>query len=360
MAPTLKMEGISKAFGAVQAVADGHLVVNAGEVVALLGANGAGKSTLMNILGGVLRPDAGTIAIDGTAVSFATPRDAQASGVAFVQQELSVFPTLSVAENVFAGDYPVRGGRIDRAAMRARTAELLQTLGVDIAPDRPLEGLSTGECQLVEIARAMRRDPRIVIFDEPTSSLSAREKERFHDVVAVLKGNGVAVLYITHFINEVFGVADRVSIMRGGDTVADRAIGEITQAEIVEIMLGDVVADGRIGAHLHPGAQTVLEVENLALPGRVESASFSLHAGEIVGLWGLLGSGRTELVRALLGLDGMPEGDIRLRRNGALAPVTAEELQRSAAFVTEDRKREGLLLPCSVSRNMALPNGATL
>ena len=358
-ASVLELRGLAKSFGAVRAVAHGDLAVRAGEVVALLGANGAGKSTLMGMLGGVLRPDAGEIVLRGAPVAFAGPRDAARAGVAFVQQELSVFPTLTVAENVFADAYPTRHGRIDRAAMCVRTRELLATLGADLDPDRPLEGLSTGACQMVEIARAMRREPDVVVFDEPTSSLSAREKERFHDVVRLLRARGVAVIYITHFIGEIFGVCDRAVVMREGRTVLDRPLAGLHQSEIVEAMLGEIVATGRLGADAAPG-EVVLSVESLSLPGRVEEASFELRAGEVVGVWGLLGSGRTELVRALLGLDGTPAGRIRLRDGAALCEVTPEALRRATAFVTEDRRGEGLLMPFSVARNIALPNLAAL
>ncbi|MEM7567211.1 MAG: sugar ABC transporter ATP-binding protein [Pseudomonadota bacterium] len=354
--PALELRGLAKAFGAVQAVRQGDLTVRAGEVVALLGANGAGKSTLMNMLGGVLMPDDGEIRRAGQRVAFAGPQDAREAGIAFVQQELSVFPTLTVAENVFADGYPTRAGRIDRAAMRVKTRELLETLGADLDPDRDLEGLSTGACQMVEIARAMRREPEVVIFDEPTSSLSAREKARFHDVVGLLASRGVAVVYITHFIGEIFGVCDRAVVLREGETVANLRVSDTTQAEIVEAMLGSVEAVGRLApAQATPGA-VLLKVESLALPGRVEEASFALRRGEIVGLWGLLGSGRTELVRALLGLDGQPSGAIRLDTGAGLVPATPEMVRADAAFVTEDRKGEGLLLPFSVADNVALPS----
>ncbi|XWN34083.1 MAG: sugar ABC transporter ATP-binding protein [Devosia sp.] len=356
MSAALEMRAIKKAFGEVQAVTDGNLSVNAGEAMALLGANGAGKSTLMNVLGGLLRPDAGEIVLGGKTVTLAGPKDAARAGIAFVQQELAIFPTMTVAENVFADDFPVRGGRIDRSFMGTRTRELLALLGSNLDPDRPLEGLSTGDCQMVEIARAMRRSPAIVIFDEPTSSLSSREKERFHDLVRRLKGEGVAVVYITHFIGEIFGVCDRVTVMRGGATIANTAVDEITQNEIVEMMLGEVVAGGRIAGEAPLEAPTALAVTALSLPGRVEEATFTVKQGEVVGVWGLLGSGRTELVRALLGLDGPVSGEITVWDGTGLKPATPEAVRARTAFVTEDRKGEGLLLPFSVATNIALPN----
>lgn len=356
-APALSLRGIHKAFGAVKAVRHADLEVAAGEVVALLGANGAGKSTLVNIVGGVHRPDGGRMARGGEPVAFHGPHDASLAGIAFVQQELTLFPTMTVAENVFADAYPTRGGRLDTALMRTRTAELLKTLGAELDPDETLEGLSTGACQMVEIARAMRGAPDVVIFDEPTSSLAANEKARFHDVVRLLAGEGVAVIYITHFIDEIFGVCDRAVVMREGETVQNFTVSETDHAAIVEAMLGSVAAGGRLAPHDPAPGATLLEVNALTLPGRVEAASFHLSRGEIVGLWGLLGSGRTELVRALLGLDGAPSGTIALDRDGTgLRPANPAAVRAAAAFVTEDRKGEGLLLPFSVARNVAVPN----
>ena len=358
--PILELAGLQKTFGVTRAVVDGNLTLRSGEAVALIGANGAGKSTLMNMLGGIVRPDAGEIRVHGRAVELRSPRDAARAGIAFVQQELAVFPTLSVAENVFADDYPVHLGRIDRARMAARTEELLAAVGADLDPARPLEGLSTGACQMVEIARAMRSEPKIVIFDEPTSSLSAREKERFHQVVHRLKASGVAIVYITHFINEIFGTCDRVCVMRNGAMVADAPVNSVSHAELVDLMLGEVVADERLVPDDLVHDDAVLTVENLTLPGQVEDASFTLHRGEIVGLWGLLGSGRTELARAVLGLDGPPSGRLTLHAGSRSRVVRPEEVRRITAFVTEDRKGEGLLMPFSVARNVALPNLETL
>lgn len=362
--PTLVMLGLAKSFGPTKAVVDGNLQVTSGQAVALLGANGAGKSTLMNLLGGIFPPDAGTITIDGQIVSLSSPRASIDQGIAFVQQELSVFPTMSIAENVFADAYPTRGGRLDQRKMTARSKALLETLGADLDPTLPLEGLSTGECQMVEIARAMRRDPKILIFDEPTSSLSNREKERLHGVIKTLKARGVAIIYITHFIGEIFNVCERAVVMRNGASVADVSLADASHADLVRLMLGDVVTTGRMVASHTDFSDIVLKVTNLSLPGRVEQASFCLHAGEIVGLWGLLGSGRTELVRAMLGLDGKPSGTIEIAEdrgtNRALKTVTPSALRAVTAFVTEDRRREGVLLPFSVAKNAALPNLQTL
>ncbi|MEO1020080.1 MAG: sugar ABC transporter ATP-binding protein, partial [Pseudomonadota bacterium] len=354
--PILSMVGLSKSFGTVQAVSDANLEVEASQAVALMGANGAGKSTLMNMLGGVIEPDHGRILLDGQPAMFSGPRDAAQAGISFVQQELSTFATMTIADNIFIDEFPLRLGRLDRRAMRQVTNELLSKLGAELDPDSRLESLSTGERQMVEIARAMRRRPRIIIFDEPTSSLTSREKSRLHEVIHQLKSQGVAIVYVTHFVREIFEVCDRVSIMRNGATVADRPIAETSYAEVVRTMLGDIASSGRMVNNETTHGDTILKIEGLALPGRVEHAQFDLRQGEILGVWGLLGAGRTELARAILGLDGQVHGRIMLRQGEAIAPVTSEALRAVTAFVTEDRRGEGLLLPFSVAENVLLPN----
>jgi ABC-type sugar transport system ATPase subunit len=353
---TLIVSHLRKAYGAVQAVSDASLTVERGQAVAIMGANGAGKSTLMNMLGGLVPPDGGTITLDGQGLHLTSPASAIAAGIAFVQQELSVFPTMTVAENICIGNFPVRGGRVDKAAMRAEASALLAALGAHLHPDTPVADLSTGERQMIEIARATRRKPRVLIFDEPTSSLAAAEKARLFDLIRVLKAQGVAILYITHFVAETFQVCDRVMVMRDGRSVADRAIADVAKGDVVKLMLGEIGSQARLVPAAHRPGPPVLRVANLASPHRIEDASFTLHAGEIVGLWGLLGSGRTELARGLLGLDGAVTGQIAFGLDGQTAPILPHDLRRHAAFVTEDRRGEGLLLPFSVADNIALPN----
>ncbi len=354
--PVLTISRVRKSFGLVNAVVDANLTAFSGEAVALMGANGAGKSTTMNMLGGLIRPDAGEICVDGKLVTFVGPRAATEAGIAFVHQELSVFPTMTVAENIFIGDFPLKFGRIDRKKIERESAALLSSLGAHMSPATLVSELSVGERQMVEIARAMRRNPRIVIFDEPTSSLSSREKAYFTDTLRALKSRGVAVIYITHFVSEIFDVCDQVVVMRNGETVANRPIGDVTHADVVSLMLGEIAARDHSDGSLSANAEVVLKVENLSNPGRIEDASFELHKGEILGLWGLLGAGRTELVRGLLGYDGVAKGLIQLRGENGLAPVSSHELRQCTAFVTEDRRGEGLLLPMSVANNIALPN----
>ncbi len=354
MTALLQMRGIDKSFGSVAALRDATLEVRAGEAHALMGANGAGKSTLMNVLGGLVARDAGQLAIAGETVEIRSPAEAGAHGIRFVHQELNMLPSMTVAENVLIADFPTRGARIDRRAAHARVAALLARLQCGFDPDDPVEALGMGDRQMVEIARALARDPRIVIFDEPTSSLSDREKQRLFEVIARLKADGAAVIYITHFVDEIFQVCDRYTVMRGGRTVGTGSIAETDVQQIVRLMLGDIAERVRLRVTRPPG-EPVLSVRNLS-GGMLSNIGLTLRAGEILGLWGLLGSGRTEIMRALLGLDPISRGEIWLRRAGGLHPVAPAALRAEVGFVTEDRRGEGLLLPLSVAANIAYAN----
>jgi ABC-type sugar transport system ATPase subunit len=358
--PALVISGLRKSFGPVNAVTNATLAAYRGQALALMGANGAGKSTTVNMLGGLMKPDAGEIRINGQVASFNGPRAATEAGIAFVHQELSIFPTMSVAENIFIGDFPIRAGRIDRSRIEREAGTLLDALGAKMSPAALVSELSVGERQMVEIARAMRRSPDILIFDEPTSSLSSREKGYLKETIRALKGSGVAIIYITHFVSEIFEVCDRVVVMRNGETVADHAITDVDHGEVVRLMLGDIAVRERPARHASADAETILRVTGLSSPGRIDDASFDLRRGEILGLWGLLGAGRTEMVRGLLGLDGTVRGTIELLSDDCLAPVAPAQLRQCTAFVTEDRRGEGLLLPMSIADNIALPNLRTL
>ena len=345
-APTkLVMTGIGKRFAGVVALDDASLSVRAGEAHALVGANGAGKSTMMNVLGGVIRKDQGEIRIDGALVEFGDPREARRHGIGVVHQELNMLPSMTVAENVLIDELPTRGGLTDLGAMRERVRAVLKRLGCTFEADEVVESLSIGDRQMVEVARALSGDPGILIFDEPTSSLSAREKERLFEVIAALKRSGVAIVYITHFLHEITDVCDRVTVMRNGKTVATSVLAEITLGEVVQQMLGNVQQQDRLRPPRRPEGAPLLEVRGLTRQGVLDRVSFDLHAGEILGLWGLLGSGRTEILRALVGLDPVDGGTLRYARAGALAEITPARLHAHAGFVTEDRRGEGLLLP---------------
>jgi ABC-type sugar transport system ATPase subunit len=354
--PFLTMSGISKAFPGVVALDRAELFADSGRVTALMGANGAGKSTLMNILGGIVVRDAGEIAIAGKPATLRTPIESLAAGIAFVQQELNSLPTMSIAENIFIDAFPGRFGGIDYVQCNRRSRELMQRLGSDLDPGTIVGELSIGDRQLVEIARALRRDPELLIFDEPTSSLSVRERERLFEVIRGLKADGVALIYITHFIDEIFDVSDQVTVMRNGRTVFNGATSGVTEQDVVHHMLGSRENEGHLQPHRPLDPPELLRVEGLRRGNVLTGVSFSLKAGEVVGLWGLLGSGRTELLRALVGLDPMEAGSLSYIEAGRTPITTPAGLYRRAGFVTEDRRGEGLFLPMSAGDNIVMPN----
>jgi ABC-type sugar transport system ATPase subunit len=353
--PHLDMQHIVKSFPGVQALRGVQLQAWAGEAMALMGANGAGKSTLMNVLGGVIRADDGEIRIGSKAVTLRSPLDATANGIAFVHQEMALLPTMTVAENMHITRFPTRGGLINGKVMEARCNKVLSRLGCGFSPRTRVQDLSTGDRQMVEIARALLSEPSIILFDEPTSSLTSREKARLFDVIRALKQEGVTIIYITHFIDEIFQICERVTVLRGGETVGAGALKDFTPDQIVQLMIGDLDVEQRE----HRAVKTdtpALRVNGLTRDGVLNNISFTLHEGEILGLWGLLGSGRSETVRSVIGLDPLDSGTIELRVNGALKTVRPSEAQRHIGMITEDRRGEGLLLPMSVKNNLSLAN----
>jgi ABC-type sugar transport system ATPase subunit len=345
------MEGISKAYAGVAVLRDASLEAHGGEAIALVGANGAGKSTLMNILGGDVTSDHGRISIDGIDVAIRSAREAALKGIAFVHQELAMLPTLTVADNIFIDNLPTSGPFISNAEMRRRSRELLGRLGSSVSPESRVEELSIGDRQLVEIARALRHQPRIIIFDEPTSSLTEPERRRLFKVIRGLKAEGVVIIYITHFLDEIFSVCERVTVMRNGETVWSSPIAEVDPAKVVHLMLGVSAGEGRIREPTASQGESLLQVT-----GVLKDISFEIRAGEIVGLWGLLGSGRTELLRAMVGLDPIDNGTILWNGKNGVSKITPRQLHREVGFVTEDRRGEGIHLPLSVRDNIALPN----
>jgi ABC-type sugar transport system ATPase subunit len=354
--PVLELANIHKRFGSAVALDGAKLTLRAGEAHALMGANGAGKSTLMNILGGILQRSEGEIRVAGAPVEIASPRDARRLGISFVHQELNMLPSMSVAENVLIDELPTKGPFIAAKQMRERVQTILERLGCGFSPDIAVEALGMGDRQMVEVARALASDPQILIFDEPTSSLSKREKLRLFDVIAKLKAAGTAIVYITHFLDEIFETCERVTVMRNGKTVASGPLADYRPHDIVTHMLGDVRLEERLRPPRAPQGDPVLEVDGISREGALEDVSFQLHPGEIVGLWGLLGSGRTEILRGLVGLDGLDAGQIRLRKDGRMGSVSPADLHAEVGFVTEDRRGEGLLLPLPVASNISFAN----
>jgi len=347
--PRLSMRGVSKSFAATVALDGVDLHVAPGEVVALVGQNGAGKSTLMAILAGALAPDAGVMTLDGRPYAPRDPLEARRAGVAMIYQELSVAPHLSVMENVVLGTEPVRVGFVQRGRARRLTQDVLARLGhADIPPEAVVGRLSVAEQQLVEIARAFAIGARVLVLDEPTSSLGREDVRRLFELVRRLKADGHAVVYISHFIEEVKDVADRFVVLRDGRNAGGGPTAGATREEIVSLMVGRRVEDLFPRSARHAG-EAILDVEGIG-PG---SIGFTLHRGEVLGIAGLMGAGRTRLLRTLFGLAPVRAGRIRLGAySGAAAPPRRWE--QGMGLLSEDRKGEGLALGLSVAENLAL------
>jgi ribose transport system ATP-binding protein len=357
--PLLRLTNISKSYPGVRALSRVSLTVNRGEVLALIGENGAGKSTLMKILGGVVKPDEGTIEIDNVArESFSVPESLR-SGIAFVHQELNLFDNLDVGANVLIGREPLSAGPlklVDRKTTKRIVAPLLNRLGVDFDVDDLVSDLSLAQRQLLEIAKALSLNARVVIMDEPTSSLTSTETDRLMRVISELKTDGVSIIFITHRLNEVATCADRVVVLRDGSVVGELPRGEIYRDAMIRLMIGRDLKSLYMPPKTPPGAN-VLEVVGLrtvAHPGI--ATSLSLRAGEILGMAGLIGAGRTELARAVFGVDPTLGGDIRL--NGAPVSIRSakDAIKHGIYLAPEDRKRSGLVLENSISENISLPN----
>jgi ribose transport system ATP-binding protein len=356
-APLLAMRGIRKSFGGVEVLHGVDLTLNGGEVLALLGENGAGKSTLMKILGGDYARDGGEILVDGAPLDLRSPRDAEHAGIRIIYQELNYAPDLSVAENVLMGHLPRRPGLlgIDWREAYRRTAEILATLKTDIDPRTPVGRLSVGRQQLVEIAKALSSKARILVMDEPTAALTSREVHLLFETIASLRAQGVGLIYISHRLDEVEQVAQRITVLRDGNVAGDVAMADVSRADIVRMMVGRAVEALYPARHGEPG-EPILEVENLTRPGAFENVSFTVRAGEIVGLYGLMGAGQTEVTRALFGVAPATSGQIRVAGRPVRTLSPREGKAGGIGLVPEDRKREGLVLGMSVADNLTLGN----
>ena len=354
--PYLRMVNIQKSFPGVQALKGVDFEAYAGEALALIGANGAGKSTLMNVLGGVIQPDEGEIRIAGNTIKIHDPLEAADHGIAFVHQEMAVLRTLTIAENLYITSFPTRNGLIDNEKARQLSRDALRRLGHDFPPDAKMRDLSPGDQQIVEIARALLGDPKIIIFDEPTSSLTSREKERLFEIIRSLKEQGVTIIYITHLMDEVFGICERAVVLRNGESVGGGLLKDFNYEDIVRLMIGTQDVSSYFRRHSANIGDTVLHVKGISRQGVLYNISFELHRGEILGLWGLMGSGRTELARAIVGLDSIDAGTLELCKNGSLETIRPQESKKWIGMITENRREEGLLLPKSVKTNLSLAN----
>ena len=353
--PLLEVRNLEKTFPGVRALSGVSFDVRPGEAHALLGENGAGKSTLIKIVSGVYQPDAGEILIDGRVTRFATPEDAKRAGVATIYQELLLFPELTVAENIYLGHAPrARGGRIDWRAMRAKADALLASLEIDdLAADQIVGALSVGHRQRVEILRALSHDARILIMDEPTAALTESDVTRLFDIVRRLKSRGVGIVYISHRLDELFEIADRVTVLRDGAYVGAREVADTNAAELVQMMVGRRI-ENLFPKTSAPIGAPVLEARGLVCHPMTRNVSLDVRAGEIVGLAGLVGSGRSELAQVLFGITPAEHGEIRLV--GETVKVNSPESARSRgiAYVPEDRGVQGLVRPMSVLQNFSL------
>ncbi len=358
-APLLEMRGIGKRFAGVTALRDVALTARAGEVLALMGENGAGKSTLMKILGGVQPPDTGEIRIDGRPVVLDGVRAAKRQGIALIHQELMLAPNLDIAANIFLGNEgaPVLLAPLRRAAMLKRAAALLARVGLPVAPTVQVGKLTVGQMQMVEIARALSTDARILIMDEPTASLSAAESEKLFEVIRKLRADGVCIIYISHRMEEVQLLADRVTVLRDGRWAGDLPRAEATSDKIVALMVGRELS----GAYFPDKAgrtagEVVLEVRDLLVPGAPAGVSFAARRGEILGFAGLVGAGRTELMTAIFGVTPARAGTMALDGLPFAPRSPREAIERGVYLAPEDRKHHGLVLPMSITENTTLPN----
>ena len=352
-APFLEMHGIRKVFPGVVALDDVNFDVRAGEVHALLGENGAGKSTLIKIIAGVYQRDGGTMRVAGEEVNFRDPADALARGIKVVYQELDLVPELSVAENVFLGGYPrTPRGFVDFPALRARTRELLAELGLDIDPELPVGELRVAEQQLVEIARALSRQARLIVMDEPTSALSPSEVDTLFAVTERLMSRGVAIIYVSHKLDEIYRIADRVTVFRDGKRVVTEAVASTTPRQLVAWMVGRDLQD------LFPKSEAVIGRPLLVVGGLsgsgLSDVSFTVHAGEIVGIFGLMGAGINTLGRVVFGAAPRHGGVVTLDGRVVRPNAPRDAIAKGMGLLTESRKEDGLVLPLSVRSNMTL------
>lgn len=355
MPSLLEMRDVVRSFPGVLALRGVNLTLGRGEVLALLGENGAGKSTLMKILGGAYRAERGSISLDGEPVHFYSPQDARRAGIAIIYQEFNLVPGLNAVENIFLGQELMRGGFISARDERRRARELFQRLGVEIDLDVPCRRLTTAQQQLVEIAKALAFEARIIVMDEPTAALTTHEVERLFAIIDDLRRHGIAVIYISHRLDEIFRVADRVTVLRDGANVGERPIGEITRPQMIEMMVGRELTNEFPPRSVSIGG-TRLKVENLSRGRAVRNVSFEVRRGEILALTGLVGGGRTETARLIFGADRRDAGLIALDGRPLAIDSPRDAIAAGIGLLPEDRKTQGLSLGHSVRVNFGLPN----
>jgi ribose transport system ATP-binding protein len=353
----IEMKNISKSFNGVPVLKNVQFSVLPGEVHALMGENGAGKSTLMKILTGVYTKDAGTILINGKETTFKNPKQAEQAGIAFIHQELNIWPNLTVAENLFLGREHQYGktGILKNKEMNRLAEEWLANLGLAIKATTLAGKLSVGQQQMIEIAKALMTNAEVIIMDEPTSALTEREIETLFKVIQKLKNQGVSFIYISHRMEEIFHLCDRVTVLRDGQYIATKSIKETSLDEVVRFMVGRTIGE-RYPQLTHKAKDIFLEVKQLTKRGMFENISFHVRQGEILGVAGLMGAGRTEIMKSIFGFVPADEGEIFIQGNRVRIKNPYDAIRHGIGFVTEDRKSEGLILHFSIRENIALPN----
>jgi len=351
------MRGITKRFPGVVALDRVSLGLGRGEILALMGENGAGKSTLLKILAGVYAPDEGEVLLQGKPVRVHSVASAKALGVGVIYQELMLAANLDVAANIFLGNEPRAGilGALNRKRMWCEAEKLLKKVGLNVSPDTPTRQLTTGQMQMVEICKALNQNARILVLDEPTASLSFQETERLLALIAELRASGISMLYVSHRMEEVFRIADRITVLRDGCHVGDLAVGDATPAKVVSMMVGRDLTSCFPHRRSQPG-ERVLSVDNVVVPGSPAGVSFDAHRGEILGFAGLVGSGRTELMQVVAGLTRALSGKMLFESQAYAPRHMADAIRRGVYLVPEDRKLQGLVLPMSIAENISLPD----
>lgn len=355
MSEILAMEHITKTYPGVKALDDVSVSFTEGEVHAVMGENGAGKSTLMKILNGMFPADSGEIRFSGQKTIIHSPKDAIALGIAMIHQELNPIKDLTIAENMFVGRYPKRGGFVDWSGMYTQCRKLFEHWNMDFDPREKVRSLSTAETQMLEILKAISYDAKLIIMDEPTSAITEREVQKLFSFIAELKSKGITIIIITHKIDEVFQVADRVSVLRDGKYIGTKSIGELDHDRLISMMVGREISS------VHPprdfrGGETILKVEHLKCGKKVRDVSFEVHKGEILGFAGIVGAGRTESLRCLFGLDRAEAGTVEMKGRTLHIRCPRDAMKNGIAMVTENRKEDGLVLCRSIMENTVLPS----
>ncbi len=354
----LELQGVSKSFFGVYAVCDVNLSVSNGHILGLIGQNGAGKSTLMNMIGGVVQPDVGKFLLAGQPYLPHKPSDASSAGIAFIHQELNLFTNLSIAENIFIDNFPRRGlgplSMVDRSTMRQKTRDLLAAVDLNVSPDTVVERLSPGERQLVEIARALELDARLIIFDEPTTSLTARETEKLFEIMNRLRQSNKTMIYISHILGDVLQLADDIAVMRDGELVEVNSKDNFDISRMIALMVGRNIEQLYPTRTSLPQQQPILEIKQLSQSGIVKDINLEMKKGEVLGLFGLMGSGRTELARIIFGLDKFETGEMTFEGAVVRSHSPRHSIRNHIAFVTENRREEGLMMSLMIADNISV------